>query len=285
MIMDYLYYLRKDKMPHIWCDGCGNGIILKSILRVIDKLGWKKDDIALVSGIGCSSRTPGYVDFNTLHTTHGRALAFATGLKIAKPNLHVIVVSGDGDSTAIGGNHFIHACRRNIDISMVIFNNYIYGMTGGQVSPTTPTGKKATTAPYGNPDAPFDISLLAQGAGAAFVARTTVQQYARMDKFIEMAFTHKGFSVVEVLTPCPTSYGRKNKEGNGVTMLEYQKQNAVTIERAAKLSPEELQGKLVTGIFVDRDQPTYLERYDNVRNKAKKAIPKVRDGENYAIQI
>lgn len=269
--MDYLYYLRKENMPHIWCDGCGNGIILKSILRVIDKLGWNKNEIALISGIGCSSRTSGYVDFNTLHTTHGRALAFATGVKIANPKLHVIVVSGDGDATAIGGNHFIHACRRNIDISIIIFNNYIYGMTGGQVSPTTPTGKKTSTTPYGNFDSPFDICRLAQAAGASFVARTTVQQFARMDKYIEQAFTHKGFSVVEVLTPCPTSYGRRNKEGDGVMMLEYQKQNTISIERAAQLSSEDLQGKLVAGIFVDRDQPTYLERYENVRIKAQKA--------------
>ncbi len=266
--MNYLQYLRRDKMPHIWCDGCGHGIVLKSILRVIDKIGWDKNDIALVSGIGCSSRTPGYVDFNTLHTTHGRALAFATGLKIANPKLHVIVVSGDGDATAIGGNHFIHSARRNLDITMIIFNNNIYGMTGGQVSPTTPTGKRASTAPYGNPDAPFDISRLAAAAGATYVARTTVFHFARMDKYIEQALTRKGFTVVEALSPCPTSYGRMNKEGAGVDMLLYQKDNTVTLEKAANMPAEELQGKLIVGVFVDREQADYQEHYQEVVRKA-----------------
>lgn len=235
-------------------------------------MGWDKDDIALVSGIGCSSRTPGYVDFNTLHTTHGRALAFATGLKIAKPNLHVIVVSGDGDATAIGGNHFIHAARRNIDITMIIYNNYIYGMTGGQVSPTTPAHKKATTAPYGNPDEPFDISRLAQAAGAIYVARSTVYHVARMDKYIESALNRTGFSVVEILTPCPTSYGRRNREGRGVDMLMYQKSNSIGIERAKNMSAEELIGKIVTGVFVDKEQDSYLNRYNEVIEKARKGI-------------
>ncbi|MDO9547955.1 MAG: thiamine pyrophosphate-dependent enzyme [Candidatus Marinimicrobia bacterium] len=267
--MDYLQYLRLDKMPHIWCDGCGHGIILKSILRSIDKLGWDKNDIAMVSGIGCSSRTPGYVDFNTLHTTHGRALAFATGLKIAKPQLHVIVVSGDGDATAIGGNHFIHAARRNIDVTMIIYNNYIYGMTGGQVSPTTPSRKKASTAPYGNPDEPFDISRLAQAAGAAYVARSTVYHVGRTDKYIEQALTKTGFAVVEVLTPCPTSYGRRNKEGTAVDMMMFQKANSVGLERAQNMSEEELEGKIITGVFVDKEQKSYLTRYNEVVEKAR----------------
>jgi len=268
-MMDYLQYLRLDKMPHIWCDGCGHGIILKSILRTIDKLGWDKNDIAMVSGIGCSGRTPGYVDFNTLHTTHGRALAFATGLKIAKPKLHVIVVSGDGDAAAIGGNHFIHAARRNIDITMIIYNNYIYGMTGGQVSPTTPSGKKASTAPYGNPDMAFDISRLAQAAGAAYVARSTVYHVGRTDKYIEQALKKTGFSVVEILTPCPTSYGRQNKEGTAVDMMMYQKSNSVSIERAKKMSEEELEGKIITGVFVDKEQECYLSRYNEIVKRAQ----------------
>jgi len=266
--MDYLHYLRKEKMPHIWCDGCGHGIILKSILRVIDKLGWDKNDVAVVSGIGCSSRTPGYVDFNTLHTTHGRAIAFSTGLKIANPRLHVIVVTGDGDATAIGGNHFIHAARRNIELSVIIFNNSIYGMTGGQVSPTTPTSKKATTAPYGNPDAPFNISELAVAAGASFVARITAYHVYKMDQLIEHALTKRGFSVVEVLSPCPTSYGRKNKEGRGADMLRLQKELAITIEKAKTATAEELQGKIITGVLVDREAVTYLERYEQMRQNA-----------------
>ena len=267
--MDYLGYLRQDKMPHIWCDGCGNGIILKSLLRVIDKLGWAKDDIALVSGIGCSSRTAGYVDFNTLHTTHGRAIAFATGLKLARPALHVIIVSGDGDATAIGGNHFIHAARRNIDLTLIIYNNYIYGMTGGQVSPTTPTGKKSSTTPYGNPDANFDICRLAEAAGANYVARSTVFQVGRMDHYFEQALTRIGFSVVEIITPCPTSYGRQNKEGNAVNMLLSLKERSLSIEKAAGMSTEDLKGKIITGVFVDREQPGYLDKYYRVIEKAR----------------
>jgi len=267
--MDYLHYLRQSKMPHIWCAGCGHGMVLKSLLRCIAKLGWQKDDIAVVSGIGCSSRTPGYVDFNTLHTTHGRALAFATGLKIAKPRLHVIVVTGDGDTVAIGGNHFIHAARRNIDITTIIYNNNIYGMTGGQVSPTTPTGKKATTAPYGNPDAPFDIARLAAAAGASYVARSTIYHTARLDKFIEQALTKRGFSVVEVLSPCPTAYGRMNKAGGPVEMLLFQKDHTVSLEKAAKMTPEELTDKIIVGVLVDREQADYQTNYQQIINFAQ----------------
>lgn len=267
--MDYLYYLRPSKMPHIWCSGCGHGIVLKSLLRAIAKIGLDKNDVAIVSGIGCSSRTPGYLDFNTLHTTHGRAIAFATGLKIANPKLHVIVVTGDGDALAIGGNHFIHAARRNLDITVIIFNNYIYGMTGGQVSPTTPTLKRATTTPYGNPDMPFDISRLAVAAGAVYVARTTAYHYARMDKYIEKAIRKKGFSVVEVFSPCPTYYGRLNKLGNAVEMLKFQRDNAIPIEKANQLSPEELVDKIVIGEFVDREQPDYFAHYEKVTQKAQ----------------
>ncbi len=269
--MDYLNYLRKDKMPHIWCDGCGHGIVLKSILRTVDKLGWDKNEIALISGIGCSSRTPGYVDFNTLHTTHGRALSFATGIKISKPKMHTIVVSGDGDATAIGGNHFIHAARRNMDINLIIFNNNIYGMTGGQCSPTTPTGKFASTSQFGNPDSPFDISRLAEAAGASFVARSTAYHFAKTDKYIEMAFRKKGFCVVEVLSPCPTAYGRRNKSTGkvGHEMLKDQKENSVPIERARKMKPEELKDKYITGVFIDRDVPDYFEHYNEVKKRAK----------------
>jgi 2-oxoglutarate ferredoxin oxidoreductase subunit beta len=268
--MDYLKYLRKDKMPHIWCDGCGNGIILKSILRTVDKLGWDKNKIALVSGIGCSGRTPGYVDFNTLHTTHGRALSFSTGIKLAKPEMHVIVVSGDGDATAIGGNHFIHAARRNIDLNLVVFNNYIYGMTGGQASPTTPTCKYASTTPYGNPDSPFDISELAKAAGASYVARTTTYHTAKMDRYMEQGFRKEGFSVIEVLTMCPTSYGRANKETGvtGAEMLKYQKKNSVSIEKAREMEDADLQDKFITGVYVDREKASYLDNYQEVRDKS-----------------
>jgi len=186
-MFEYEKYLRLNRFPLIWCAGCGDGIVLKSLLRAIDRIGLSKDEVTMVSGIGCSSRLTGYVDFNTLHTTHGRPIAFATGVKLARPDMTVIVITGDGDGTAIGGNHFIHAARRNIDLTVILFNNYIYGMTGGQASPTTPPGAKASTAPYGNLEPPFNISGLAQAAGASFVARSTVYTPLKLEKMIERA--------------------------------------------------------------------------------------------------
>jgi len=267
--MDYNKYLRSDKFPLIWCAGCGDGIVLKSILRVVDKVGLAKDDVCMVSGIGCSSRTPGYVDFNTLHTTHGRAIPFATGVKMAKPELNVIVVTGDGDATAIGGNHYIHAARRNIDLTVILFNNNIYGMTGGQVSPTTPVDKKASTAPFGNREASFNISGLAKAAGAAFVARGTVYHVFELDKLIERALLKKGFSVVEVITPCPTAYGRRNRLGSGSEMIQALKDETVSIKKAETLSPEELEDKIITGVYVDIDKPEYVESYLKLVEKVK----------------
>ncbi|MCI0691063.1 2-oxoacid:ferredoxin oxidoreductase subunit beta [candidate division KSB1 bacterium] len=267
--MNYLDYLRQNKLPLIWCTGCGNGIILKAMLRAIDRLGWRKDEIVMVSGIGCSSRTPGYVDFNTVHTTHGRALAFATGIKMAKPELKVIVVSGDGDATAIGGNHFIHTSRRNIDLTLIIFNNYIYGMTGGQYSPTTPVGSWGSTAPYGNLERSFDICGLAQAAGASYVARSTVYHAVQLDKLIEGAMRKKGFSVVEVMTPCPTYYGRHNNQKTVIDMIKWQIDNTVSAAKAARLAPEMLQGKIVTGVLVDRDKPEYIEEYQKLIERTR----------------
>jgi 2-oxoglutarate ferredoxin oxidoreductase subunit beta len=257
----YDKYLRLDKYPLIWCPGCGDGIVLKAILRAVDKLAIPKDDIVMVSGIGCSSRTPGYVDFNTLHTTHGRALAFATGVKLAKPELKVIVITGDGDATAIGGNHYIHAARRNIDLTVILYNNFIYGMTGGQVSPTTPIGSRASTAPYGNIEPNFNISGLAQAAGASFVARSSVTQVRMLEKYIQMAMEKKGFSLVEVMTPCPTAYGRRNRLGTGLALMEWLKENTISQAKAATMTEEELNGKIVTGILVDRDKPEYTSEY------------------------
>ena len=197
-------YLRKRFMPHIWCAGCGNGIVLNSLLRAIDKLGLDRNNIVMVSGIGCSSRMQGYVDFHTLHTLHGRALAFATGVKLARPELDILVPMGDGDALAIGGNHFIHAARRNIDLTAIILNNRIYGMTGGQYSPLTGPSKYATTAPYGTIVPSFDIANLAKASGASFVARSTVYHVQHLINTLEKAIKHKGFSAVEVFTQCPT---------------------------------------------------------------------------------
>jgi 2-oxoglutarate ferredoxin oxidoreductase subunit beta len=258
---DYARYLRLDKFPLIWCPGCGDGIVLKAVLRAVDRIGLARDEICMVSGIGCSSRTPGYVDVNTLHTTHGRALTFATGVKMARPDLTVIVITGDGDATAIGGNHFIHAARRNIDLTVVLYNNWIYGMTGGQVSPATPTGDRATTAPFGSIEPNFDIAALAAGAGAAFVARETVAKPLLLDRLIERAIRKKGFSLVEALTPCPTTYGRLNKAGDAVEMTRYLKEHSASAAKAAGLTGEARQRAIVTGVLVDVDKPEYTEQY------------------------
>lgn len=266
-------YLRHDKkFPHVWCPGCGIGILLGGLIRAIDRVGYTKDEIVMISGIGCSGRLPVYVDFNTLHTTHGRALTFATGVKLANPDLKVIVIMGDGDATAIGGNHFIHAARRNVDLTAVILNNNIYGMTGGQYSPTTPYGQRSTTAVYGSVERPFDISQLAVVAGAVFVARGTVYHARQLDQLIEKALLKKGFGVVEVISQCHTHFGRLNKLGNHIEMMKWQRDNAVPVEKAKKMSPEEMEGKFEVGILVDREAPIYQEEYAQVRQKAKEAL-------------
>ena len=265
-------YLRHDKkFPHVWCPGCGIGIMLGSLIGAIDECGYRKDAIALVSGIGCTGRLPVYVDFNTLHTTHGRALTFATGIKLAKPGMKVIVVMGDGDAVAIGGNHFIHAARRNIDISAIILNNSVYGMTGGQYSPTTPYGMKTTTSSYTNVEQSFNISELAVTAGAVFVARGTVYHARMLDSLMEKAFQKKGFSVVEVIGHCHTQYGRLNRMGSAVEMMTWQKDHALTIEKAAQMKEEELKDKFRIGVLVDKELPVFHEEYEKVRAWAKEA--------------
>ncbi len=256
--IDIEKYLRKRNLPHIWCAGCGNGIVLGALLRAIARSGFRQDDVAMVSGIGCSSRLPGYVDFNTLHTTHGRAIAFATGIKLGRPDMHVIVVSGDGDATAIGGNHFIHACRRNIGITAIIVNNYIYGMTGGQVSPTTPKGSRATTAPFGNAERPFDICLLAAAAGANFAARTTAFHADKLEDLIFKGLGRKGFSVIEAITPCPTCFGRRNQNPTGVDLMNLIREQSCGIEPGGK---SEAPAGIRLGVFADRDEKEFTEIY------------------------
>lgn len=268
--MDYLPLLRKDKFPHIWCEGCGDGIALKAILRAVQNIGLEPNEIAMVSGIGCSSRTPGYVDFNTLHTTHGRAIAYATGLKLARPELHVIVVTGDGDATAIGGNHLIHAARRNINLTVLVYNNHIYGMTGGQVSPTTPMGDFATTAPYGGMENTFDIAGLTIAAGASFVARSTVYHAKALERMIEKAMRKIGFSLVEIMSPCPTAYGKINKKGMPKDLILNQKSQAVNIEKSKTMSPEDLRGRIITGVLADRELPEYISTYDKIMSQAQR---------------
>ena len=260
-------YIRERFFPHMWCPGCGHGIVLNSMLRAIEKLGMNKNDIVMVSGIGCSSRISGYVDFHTLHTIHGRALAFATGVKMSRPELNILVPMGDGDALAIGGNHFIHAARRNIDITAIVMNNRIYGMTGGQYSPLSGYGIIATTAPYMNIDHDFDVVELAKSAGATFVARTTTYHVQQIVDIIEKAILHKGFSVVEIMSQCPTYFGRKNNEGSAVDMLKRYKEMTTPIGSKAKKENPDL---IERGIFVQKEMPEYCSEYDKIIEMAMK---------------
>lgn len=263
---NYETYFRRNRLPHLWCPGCGNGIAMKAIVQAIDgKDGWTKDNTVIVSGIGCSSRASGYMDFDTLHTAHGRAIPFATGIKLARPELNVVVITGDGDCTAIGGGHFIHGCRRNIDLTVVLFDNNIYGMTGGQASPMTPLGKKATTAPYGSIDRPFDACSLAQAAGATYVARSTAFHVQHLIKMIRDGLDNKGFSFIEALVQCPTAYGRKNKLGEPAKMLAWMRDNAVMKSAWDKLPEEKkTEGKFPIGLFYKADGIDYDTAYDHV---------------------
>jgi 2-oxoglutarate ferredoxin oxidoreductase subunit beta len=263
-------YLRHDKkFPHVWCPGCGNGIVLGALIRAIDHLGLEKDDIVLASGIGCSGRMPVYVDFNTLHTTHGRSLTFATGIKLANPSLTVITVMGDGDATAIGGNHFIHAARRNLNLTAIIINNQIYGMTGGQHSPTTPYGHYASTASYGHIEHAFSIAELAVTSGAPFVARGTVYHAQLLEKLIEKSILKRGFGVVEVLSNCHVQFGRRNNMGYPVNMMKWLKESAVTVDKARKMSSESLKDRFTIGVLIDEEKPVYTEEYQKIREKVK----------------
>jgi len=263
--MNALNYLRNDRMPSIWCPGCGNGIVVNSIIRAIADSGIDRDKTVIVSGIGCSSRATGYMDFDTVHTTHGRALPFATGIKMANPDLNVIVISGDGDGSAIGGNHLIHSCRRNIDLTLVIINNNIYGMTSGQYSPLTPTGKLATTAPYGNIDRPFDLCKLTEAAGATYVARATTYHTPQLSRFIKNGIANKGFSVIEAVSQCPTYFGRKNKVPSTVKMMEAMRDNAVMYKPGVEV-PE---GSILVGEFVKTTAPELTASYQAVIDRLK----------------
>ena len=260
-------YIRERFFPHIWCPGCGHGTVLNSLLRTVSQLGMSRNEIVMVSGIGCSSRISGYVDFHTLHTLHGRALAFATGVKLSRPELNLIVPMGDGDALAIGGNHFIHAARRNIDLTAIVMNNRIYGMTGGQYSPLSGHGTMATTAPYSNIDYAFDTVKLATAAGASFVARGTTYHVQQLAKILKQAILHEGFSVVEVLTQCPTYFGRKNRLGSAADMMEDYKNNTTPIGSKAKKENPDL---IERGVFVQKEIPEYCSEYDKIIERAMK---------------
>ncbi len=218
---DVTGYLREWAMPHVLCPGCAHGIVLRAFLEAVDQLHLDQDKLAMVAGIGCSSRLAGYVDLCTLHGTHGRAPAFATGLKLARPELNVVVVTGDGDGLAIGGNHLIHAARRNIEMTVLLLNNAIYGMTGGQAAPTTPEGAFASTTPAGNTEPPFDACKLLIGAGASFVARVLAATPIEMTKIMADGLSHPGFAFIEVISTCPEYYGRYNRTGGGAEMLTW----------------------------------------------------------------
>jgi 2-oxoglutarate ferredoxin oxidoreductase subunit beta len=278
----YEYLRHHKRFPHLWCAGCGIGIVMGSILRSVQKLELNQDDVAVVSGIGCTGRMPVYMDFNTMHTTHGRALAFATGLKMARPEMEILVIMGDGDALAIGGNHFIHAARRNIDMTAIVVNNNIYGMTGGQSSPTTPLDAYSATAPYGHIEQPFPIGDLAVAAGAAFVARSTVYHATQLDQLIERAVEKRGFSVVEVMSYCHTTFGRANNLKSPVQMMRLLKENSLTIQAANKLGDELPPEKIVRGVLHDEDKPEFTELYDRVIEQAHGPLPprkrKVRRG-------
>jgi len=253
--------LRTDRLPHIWCPGCGLGTALTCFLSALRKSGLDLDKVAVVSGIGCTGRVAGYVRLDSFHTTHGRAIPFATGLKLANPELKVVVFSGDGDLVTIGGNHFIHAARRNVDITVICVNNFNYGMTGGQAGATTPLGGITTTSPYGNYEYPFNVSALATASGAVYVARWTVLHARRLERSMTEALLKRGFSLVEVISPCPTGFGRRHKQRQGLDTLRYYREHGVIRHgidpREADIS---LGGALIEGKFVDMDKPTFLEQ-------------------------
>ncbi len=259
-------YLRVERLPHIWCSGCGLGLILNCFLRGLLKSGLTLDKVAVVSGIGCTGRAAGYVKLDSFHTAHGRAIPFATGLKLANPELKVVVFSGDGDLIAIGGNHFIHAARRNIDMTVVCVNNFTYGMTGGQLAPTTPLTGRTTTTRQGNIEEPFNIPYLAAASGAVYVARWTTAQVRSLEKAITEALLKKGFSLVEVISPCPTYYGRMNNEPTGLGQMKYYRDSSIVKHGIdTKHVGIQLNGQIIVGKFVDIERP-YLPNLQDRHN-------------------
>ena len=270
MAFNYDEYLRTDKMPTLWCWGCGDGVILKSVIRAIEKIGWNMDDVCVVSGIGCSGRFSSYINCNTVHTTHGRTLAYATGIKLANPTKKVIVVGGDGDGLAIGGNHTIHASRRNIDLNYIIINNFIYGLTNSQTSPTTPQGMWTVTMSRGNIDPTFDACKLVEAAGASFIARETMLDPKKLERVLVKGFEHKGFSFIEVFSNCHVNLGRKNKMATAMANLEWIDSISMAKAKFDKLEPSEQKGIFPTGILKhDTEAAEYCQSYDKVKEAHK----------------
>lgn len=252
--------LRMDRIPHIWCPGCGIGTVVSSFADALKKSNLDLNKVAVVSGIGCTGRVAGYIKLDSFHTTHGRAIPYATGLKLANPELKVVVFSGDGDLTGIGGNHFIHAARRNMDLVIICVNNFNYAMTGGQVAATTPLTANASTAPYGNFEGAFSLPYLAEASGATYVARWTALHLRRVSKSIQEALHRKGFSFIEVITPCVTLYARRNRLGDGLNLMKYYYDKS-EIQHGADTRDTAIsfQGKLIVGKFVEKERPTFLD--------------------------
>lgn len=270
MPSDIIQYFREEMLPHIWCPGCGNGIVLRDFAVALERLNLPRDKVVIVSGIGCSSRAATYLNFDTVHTTHGRALPFATGIKMARPDLNVFVIMGDGDASAIGGNHLIHACRRNIDLTAIVFNNSIYGMTGGQFSPLTARGKKATTAPYGMFEPSFDICRIAEAAGATYVGRATTYHNHLLIRLIVEGAKNKGFSLIEAVTHCPTSFGRRNKMPSPSDMVRWQKENAVWVDKVREGQKQLEEGQFTIGVLHRHEAPEFTEAYMEVVRNARR---------------
>jgi 2-oxoglutarate ferredoxin oxidoreductase subunit beta len=263
-------------MPTLWCWGCGDGVILKATIRAIEKMGWDMNDVCVVSGIGCSGRFSSYIDCNTVHTTHGRTVAYATGIKLAKPHAHVIVVAGDGDGLAIGGNHTIHGCRRNIDLNFILINNFIYGLTNSQTSPTTPRGMWTVSQKNGNIDPTFNASNLAIGAGASFVARESMIDPKKLEKILVKAFSHKGFSFVEVLSNCHINLGRKNKMLSAIDNLAWIDSITLPLKKWEALEdPIEKENILPTGVLRQVEQEEYCDMYKKIQDAAQGKRPKI----------
>ena len=261
-------FLKEGVLPHMWCPGCGIGVVLGALLRSFEELGYERENTVVVTGIGCTGKADDYLTTNALHTTHGRALAFATGIKAFNPTLNVVVMMGDGDSVTIGGNHFIHAARRNIDLTAVIINNFNFGMTGGQVSGTTPCGAFTQTSVYGNPERGFDICALAEVAGANYVARATPYHVWDLKTNIKEALNKKGFSVVEVYSPCPTHFGKNNQMKETRDMLNWLKAKGLPVEDYKRLRPSEQDGYFAVGKLVERNEPDFNARYERNRETA-----------------
>jgi 2-oxoglutarate ferredoxin oxidoreductase subunit beta len=267
--MNFFDFYRQDRWPHMFCPGCGVGTVMNVFYRAFAESGLDQNKTVFVSGIGCSGRIPGYIRADSLHTTHGRPLAFAGGIKVANPELKVVVFTGDGDLGAIGGNHFINACRRNIELTVICINNYIYGMTGGQASTSTPRDFQSSTTPYGNKEYPFDLSEVAVAAGANYVARWTTYHVKSMIKSIKKALLKDGFSMVEIASQCPTQFGRRNKMGEARQVFQWLKSNSITRSRAGSLSDDHLDlnlmGKITVGEFVERDRESYMKAIGAVK--------------------